>query len=153
MNRATCPSCTHNVNDHAGLAGCLMVTDGAYCACTMTAAAILAQGSQAPGVRDQAADLTKGRALAEQGTERVLAPQAMDAWRERAYAWIDSEASKGHAITSTELTDAIGMAPSPNAVGAVFRVKAKAGVIVGGGYVQSTRPSCHGAVVRVWTPA
>lgn len=94
--------------------------------------------------------LALGELLADQGIARVLAAPTQEAWRDAAYAWL-RERIPGEQITSTDLVDAIGMPPSPNAVGAVMRSAAQLGLLAPTDvYVKSRRPSCHAAVVRIW---
>lgn len=94
-----------------------------------------------------------GELLRDQGTQQVLWAPSQDEWRELAYDWLTTQ-RPGQRITSTDLVDAIGMPPSPNAVGAVMRSAAVRGWLwPTDEYVRSTRPSCHAAVVRVWLAA
>ena len=77
----------------------------------------------------------------------------LDEWRETAYRWMDG-LRPGVEFTSTDLVDAIGIAPSPNAVGAVVRATAQRGSIrKTDRYVKSARPTCHAAIVAVWVRA
>lgn len=95
-------------------------------------------------------DLAEGERRRDVGTARVLDAAAQDAWRGDAYAWLVAVPT-GHLVTSTDLVDAVGMPPSPNAVGAVMRAAATRGLLTPTDvYVRSPRPSCHAAVVRVW---
>lgn len=88
--------------------------------------------------------------LKDEGIARVLEAPSQAEWRTNAYHWI-ARLDYGREVTSTDLTDAIGMPPSPNAVGAVMNSAARQGLIEPTGvYIRSTRPSCHAAVVRVW---
>lgn len=97
--------------------------------------------------------LALGELLADQGAARVLDQPSLDGWREDAYAWLRAR-TPGEHVTSTDLVDAIGMPPSPNAVGAVMRSAAQLGLLAPTDvYVKSRRPSCHAAVVRVWQAA
>jgi hypothetical protein len=94
--------------------------------------------------------LALGELLAEQGIARVLTAPTQEAWREEAYLWLGTR-NPGEHVTSTDLVEAIGMPPSPNAVGAVMRSAATLGLLAPTDvYVKSRRPSCHAAVVRVW---
>lgn len=94
--------------------------------------------------------MSQGAELRDQGIARVLEADAQRIWRIDAYAWI-ARLHEGQQVTSTDLVDAVGMPPSPNAVGAIMRSAAVQGLIEPTGvYIQSTRPSCHAAVVRVW---
>jgi O6-methylguanine-DNA--protein-cysteine methyltransferase len=94
--------------------------------------------------------LALGIEARDRGIDRVLNAETQDTWREAAYLWLAMR-HYGEEVTSMDLVDAIGMPPSPNAVGAVMRSAAVQGLIESTGrYVQSNRPSCHAAVVRVW---
>jgi hypothetical protein len=54
-------------------------------------------------------------------------------------------------VTSDDVIEQIGMPTgSPNAVGASMRAFAAANSLAVSGYVKSTRPSCHSAIVAVW---
>jgi hypothetical protein len=93
-------------------------------------------------------ELFDGKALRDQGMQRVLSSQ--EEWRDEAYWWL-STLTPGQRVTSTDLIEAIGMPASPNAVGAVMRSAGTRGILIPTeNYVQSTRPSCHAAIVRVW---
>jgi len=95
-----------------------------------------------------ALDLTQGEALRDEGMARAL--DAQTEWRQWAYGW-GAMLKEGQEVTSTDLIEAIGMPPKPNAVGAVMRALAVQGLIEPTErYVKSPRPSCHAAVVRVW---
>lgn len=97
--------------------------------------------------------LTIGTEARDAGVRRVLDAPAQDAWRTAAYVWL-GHLPTGTRITSTDLIDALGMPPSPNAVGAIMRSAATQGLIhPTGEYIPSTRPTCHAAIVRVWTAA
>jgi alkylated DNA nucleotide flippase Atl1 len=94
--------------------------------------------------------MSQGEELRDQGTHRVLWAPSQDEWRELAYSWLWALPS-GWRVTSTDMVTAIGMPPSPNAVGAIMRSAAVRGYLTATDeYVRSTRPSCHAAVVRVW---
>lgn len=93
-------------------------------------------------------DLAEGRRRRDAGTARVL--NAAEGWRDDAYAWLGALPS-GALVTSTDLVEALGMPPSPNAVGAVMRSAGTQGLLEPTDtYVSSPRPSCHAAIVRVW---
>jgi hypothetical protein len=94
--------------------------------------------------------LFEGAALRDIGMHRVLYGSTQNEWREAAYVWLRT-LKHGQRVTSTDLIDAIGMPPSPNGVGAVMRAAATRGYLMPtDSYVQSPRPSCHAAIVRVW---
>ena len=96
-------------------------------------------------------DLAEGIRRRDAGTARVL--NASEGWREDAYAWLGA-LPHGALVTSTDLVEAVGMPPSPNAVGAVMRSAGTQGLLEPTeAYVSSPRPSCHAAIVRVWRAA
>ena len=79
-------------------------------------------------------------------------------WHRQAVTWATSQ-PRGHALTSEDLTAAIGL-PSGgigqhenNAVGAVMSALARAGILVHQGYVKSQRRVSHGAVLSLWVRA
>jgi alkylated DNA nucleotide flippase Atl1 len=91
-----------------------------------------------------------GEELKASGMARVLDAEAQEEWRKAAYLWLALR-RYGQEVTSTDLTNAIGMPPSPNAVGAIMHSAYSQGLLEPTErYVRSTRPSCHAAVVRVW---
>src|SRR3954471_16558352 len=99
---------------------------------------------------DHLAGLIDGMARAERGTQLVLDAPAQDVWRDDAYTWLGTQMPGRH-ITSTDLVEAVGMPPSPNAVGAIMRGAATRGLLAPTGrYVSSPRPSCHAAIVQIW---
>lgn len=95
-------------------------------------------------------NLTEGERLRDTGITRVLEADSQAQWRGDAYHWL-ALLAEGAEVTSTDLIEAVGMPPSPNAVGAIMRSASVQGLIEPTGrYIRSTRPSCHAAVVRVW---
>lgn len=96
---------------------------------------------------------TLGELLADQGMIATLNAAAQEQWRSDAYDWL-ADLIPGELVTSSDLVGALGMPPSPNAVGAMMNAAARAGLIEPTEtYVRSTRPSCHAAIVRVWRAA
>jgi alkylated DNA nucleotide flippase Atl1 len=92
--------------------------------------------------------LELGTQLRDTGIARVLTAQ--DFWRQAAYFWIARQ-PQGRELSSLDLIESVGMPSSPNAVGAVMRSASTLGLIEPTGrYIQSTRPSRHAAIVRVW---
>jgi hypothetical protein len=99
---------------------------------------------------DHLAGFIDGLARRDTGTALVLDAPAQDVWRADAWEWLTT-LMPGRHITSTDLIDAVGMPPSPNAVGALMRSAATRRLIAPTGrYVSSPRPTCHAAVVQVW---
>lgn len=89
-----------------------------------------------------------GAELRDAGIARVLTAQ--EAWKEAAYFWLACQ-PQGRELTSIDLIDSVGMPESPNAVGAVMRSAFTLHLIEPTGrYTQSTRPTRHAAIVRVW---
>jgi len=97
--------------------------------------------------------LAEGARRRDAGIARVLANPLQDIWREAAYLWL-SNVPHGAQVTATDLIAAIGMPPSPNAVGATMRAASVLGLIVPTGiYTKSTRPIAHASAMRVWERA
>lgn len=72
-------------------------------------------------------------------------------WKDCAWRAIETLAASGLPFTSHEVLDLGVPDPDhPNRWGALFRAADAAGLIRPIGYQQSTRPSRHGSVVRVW---
>jgi hypothetical protein len=98
-------------------------------------------------------DPTKGETLRDKGIGRVLSTDKVATWRADAEAWV-ATLPPGQRITSETLITAVGMPPSPRAVGAFIRTAAMAGWLTPTGeIVQNTRPSRHAGIVRVWVVA
>lgn len=96
------------------------------------------------------ADPAKGEALRDEGIGRVLGTDKVAAWRADAEAWV-ATLRPGQRLTSETLIAAVGMPPSPRAVGAFIRTAAMSGWIAPTTeIVQNTRPSRHAGIVRVW---
>lgn len=92
-----------------------------------------------------------GETLRDEGMALVLS--AEEEWCENAYTWILNTAP-GVVFTSLDLTDALGMPPHRNAVGAVFGTMARRGVILRTRQTEkSSRTSRHAAVLPVWRRA
>lgn len=102
---------------------------------------------------------TTGDLLRDQGIDDVL---AADTAAHRGYADLVTEGvhafvKAGIDFTADDIRDWIdrhhpGREPHhPNAVGAAIRTAAK-GLASPAGFVESTRPSRHSAVIRVWRP-
>lgn len=126
-----CASCDHPRAAH-GVFGCTA------CSCTVTHPTLMAAGVRA------------GERARNTGIGLVLDSDRTEEWRAEAYAWIDRQPA-GHRFTSVEMTDELGMPPSPYAVGAIIRASSQAGVIQHTmTYRTSARPSRHAAPIAVW---
>lgn len=103
--------------------------------------------------RDRAADLARGRELADEGASRALNADddPLAAWRVRAQARLKALADSGATFTADDVTDQAGEPPSPNAMGGLFRANRSSLVAVG--YTQTTRQAGHARVIRVWRAA
>ena len=124
-----CPDCPHARQAHY-IDGCML------CTCKQSEDALAARG------------LAQGRALRDQG--EGLAEDAAAEWREAAYKWIE-EALRGAQFTAVDLTDAVGMPPHVNAVGAVVQGASKRGLTRNTGqYIQSIRRDRHAGRNAVW---
>jgi hypothetical protein len=71
-------------------------------------------------------------------------------WATDAHRWIAELLFPGVHLTAESLRRAVGDPPNPNAMGAVFRSAARAGLITCTGWQTSKRPERHGAVIREW---
>lgn len=124
-----CPDCPHARQAH--------YTDGCMlCTCTQSEDGLAARG------------LAQGRALRDEG--EGLAEDASAEWRQAAYGWIETYAH-GSRFTAIDLTDAVGMPPHVNAVGAVMAGASKRGLTRNTGtYIQSIRRDRHAGRNAVW---
>lgn len=99
-------------------------------------------------------DLEEGLARKEQGQQ--LALDAAVPWKDQARHTIIWLASLHELFTSEDVVNKVGLPDGEvgtnknNAVGAAMTGAAKAGIIRRVGYVQSQRPSSHGAVIAQW---
>ena len=59
-------------------------------------------------------------------------------------------AATGHPFVSDDVADGMPDLDHPNRLGAIMRAAAAEGLIEAVGYQPSTKPSRHGAIVRVW---
>lgn len=95
--------------------------------------------------------MSDGETLRDQGMALVLS--AEEEWRNNAYAWIENTQA-GMVFTALDLTEALGLPPHKNAVGAVFGTMARRGVILRTKQTEkSWRASRHAAVLPVWRRA
>ena len=92
-----------------------------------------------------------GKELRDAGAQTVIAHSGE--WKHVAYAAILQLRMKEGGFTSEDLTEKVGMPPNhPNAVGAVIlRASRDGSIIWTGRVVSSKRPTCHAALLKVWT--
>lgn len=132
-----CAACGHT-DYHSQMVGCL----ADECTCeTYT-------------LRDRAADTAEGKRRGEEGGELALSGHAMtvspegNAWREKAEKRLAELIASGEVFTADDLTDAIGPAPSRNAIGGLFLSRKSEMTTVG--FTTSSRPEGHGRALRQW---
>ncbi len=70
-------------------------------------------------------------------------------WQEAARRYVAS-LSLGVRLTSDHVTQAVGVPPSPGAVGALFSGLAKRHVVHHVGFTKSVRPGRHNGLIREW---
>jgi len=140
-----CANCGHR-DMHGEVAGCIAVTrtnPDAWCDCTTYVSP-----------RDRAETARQGRQAAQEGMDAADASYAMTvnpdgaAWREAAQERLDVLIERGTDFTAEDVTDVVGVAPSPNAIGSLFR-SAK-GRMEAAGFTTATRAEAHGRALRVW---
>lgn len=114
---APCATCDHNAF-HSLVAGCVaeVNTPGPFvqwCDCTRYVSP-----------RDRQADLQEGRQRAHDGAEAAASGHAMTYdptdWRKRAQDRLDELLARGTDFTAEDVTDVVGVAPSPSAIGSLF---------------------------------
>lgn len=131
MSEYTCPGCGHGRGVHTA-SGC------GWCDCGRSRAALLADG------------IRLGEQARDAGLTQVLEGQGAEGWKDQAQQWV-AQLPAGQRFTSADLVDSIGMPDSANAVGAVVRGCAVAGLIQRtGDYQRSARPQRHAGTIAVW---
>ncbi len=99
------------------------------------------------------AQLELGERLKEAGQKTVL-ERAGEEYARRFEAAALELLARHNCVTSDAVVALIGMPPNhPNAVGAAMRSVASRNGLKVEGYIKSTRPSCHAAVVAKWVRA
>ncbi len=95
--------------------------------------------------------LDEGRRRRDDGA-RAAELNTFGPWKLAAERALADLAASGREWTSDDLLERVGLpiASSRNTVGAVIQAAVKRGDIEPVGYTQSTRPSAHGRVIRVW---
>lgn len=142
-----CANCGHRAK-HGEVSGCIANTaelgqPAAWCPCDEYVA---------PG-RNRAADQAEGVRLGREGADAALHGYAVtvadqDDWRTKADARLDELIAKGETFTSEDVVDAVGPAPSRNAIGGLFQ--SRKGEMAQVGWTTATRPEAHGRGLRVW---
>lgn len=84
------------------------------------------------------------------GETRALSAIGADDWSDAAWHAIVRFAYTGRQFSADDITEAIGPAPSPGAMGAVFRAAARTRLIVAVGVRASRRVQRHGGLQRTW---
>lgn len=100
--------------------------------------------------RDRAAGRAEGVALGRAGADAALHGYAMNDgdWRAAAEHRLDELIASGVVFTAEDVTDKVGVAPSPNAIGGLFQGRKRDMVLVG--FTTATRPEAHGRALRTW---
>ena len=96
--------------------------------------------------------LTLGDSLRDAGMAAAL-DNAGEDWRRRARAYAEFSARIGRRFTAEDVRRAAGDPPSINAMGALFGVLSKAGLIRPAGRVKPERASRHSNWITVWEAA
>ena len=90
-----------------------------------------------------------GQELRDIGTARVIANN--EEWVDRFNTAAERILRNNAFITSEDVILLCGMPPGhPSAVEAAMRAFAKAHNLKKTSYTESSRPSCHGAIIAVW---
>lgn len=138
-----CADCGHT-DMHGEVAGCIAVTrtnPDAWCDCDAYKSPRDRTEGTAQGVREgnQGADAAlHGHALTYDATD----------WRAKAEARMEALIERGTDFTAEDVTDVVGVAPSPNAIGGLF--KGYKDQMTAVGYVTASRPEARGRAIRVW---
>lgn len=142
-----CATCGHDTR-HSEIAGCTQDLEfGKWCDCPAYVD---------PAPRNRTADAAQGRALAEAGVEAAQSSYAMTVtqdgreWTANAQARIQELIDSGAEFTAEDVTDTVGVAPSPSAIGGLFRAKAFKAQVDLVRIDTATRKVAHGRPLRVW---
>lgn len=139
------PDCGHLASAHSRLVGCLDLD----CDCDAL------DLGRPRSLTEKAADTARGRELGRQGQETAQASHAMTVspegadWLKRAEERLDQLIQSGQEFTADDVTELVGVAPSPCAIGGLFRGRKRDMKTVG--FRESTRPVAHARALRVWT--
>lgn len=141
-----CQNCNHQ-DLHGEVSGCIAVVATkprtAWCPCDTYVSP-----------RNKAETAREGRQAAAQGMEAAQAGHAMTRtlegpeWRTKAEARLSALIARGTDFTAEDVTDVVGAAPSPSAIGGLFRGRKADMVAVG--FTTATRAEAHGRALRVW---
>lgn len=137
-HRKPCEKCGHK-DMHGEVSGCVHMEGGSWCDCTTYVE---------PG--------TEGRRRAQEGIDQAQGSYAMtrtqdgQEWADNARARIDALLATGGEFTAEDVTSAVGVAPSPSAIGGLFRAKAFKDRAVLVRIDTADRPEAHGRPLRVW---
>lgn len=143
-----CANCGHR-DMHGEVAGCIAQTRDeppyAWCDCTTYVSP-----------RDRAKDAQDGVNRALEGIARAEGSYAMSVtqdgreWTDNARARLDALIDGGQEFTAEDVTDVVGVAPSPSAIGGLFRAKAFRERVDLVRIDTATRAVAHGRPLRVW---
>lgn len=138
-----CADCGHQ-DMHGEVAGCIALATtnpDTWCDCGAYVSP-----------RDRARDTAEGIQRGTQGADAALHGHALTydstEWRTKAEARLDALIERGTDFTAEDVTDVVGAAPSPNAIGGLFKAhKARMAAV---GWTTASRPQAHGRGLRVW---
>lgn len=140
-----CANCGHR-EMHGEVAGCIASTgNNSWCDCDTYVSP-----------RERAKDAREGARLAQEGAEAAGASYAMTvnpdgpAWRTAAEARMETLIATGQEFTAEDVTDVVGSAPSPNAIGSLFKAKEFRDRMAFVTYRKATRPQAHSRALAVW---
>lgn len=138
-----CANCDHR-HKHGEVSGCIAVTseNGArvtWCDCDTYV-----------NPRDRKADRAAGQAAGESGGDAALHSYAMNdgEWRAKAEERMEVLIARGTDFTAEDVTDTVGVAPSPNAIGGLFGAHKSRMTPVG--FTTASRKEAHGRALRIW---
>lgn len=145
-----CQNCGHQ-DMHGEVAGCIAMVStwpDRWCDCTAYVAP--------PTARDRARDTQEGRRRAAEGIAQAEGSYAMSVsedgrdWTDRAWERVDALLDQGVEFTADDVTDVVGVAPSPSAIGGLFRAKRFKDRAEFVRFGESSRAVAHGRPLRVW---
>lgn len=147
FHRKPCANCDHR-DMHGEVSGCIALKStnpDTWCDC----AAYVEP-------RNRAQTAQEGRQRADQGIAQAEGSYAMtrtadgQEWTENARARMDALIASGREFTAEDVTDAVGVAPSPSAIGGLFRAKAFKDQVDLVRIDTATRAEAHGRPIRVY---
>jgi hypothetical protein len=129
---------------HGEVAGCIAVVTSnpdTWCDCDAYVSPRDRTEGTAQGVRE-------GNAGADAALHGHAMTYDQTNWRAKAEARMEDLIARGTDFTAEDVTDVVGVAPSPSAIGGLFKgYKARMTAV---GYVTASRPEAHGRPLRVW---